>query len=206
MNESTFDDLPDPAKTSLEDYLTATAKRARAIWKQHHPGRNVQTGRPSQRLIIVEACERLAKQRQNDFSNLTLGKIVQIISGGFPATSKNISGTTLSKHAREWLVEGLISKRFSLDQLPVGLAPYLFKSQNSFALLRWIVCWGAICREQPEVQKWVKEKLGMLPPELPHEVLPEKFKKRYKNWESQYDQWVLGGLLKAQKKPRSSPR
>ncbi len=205
MNESTFDDLPDPAKTSLEDYLTATTKRARAIWKQHHPNRNVQTGRPSQRSTIVEACERLANQRQNDFSNLTLGKIAQKISERLPATSKTISGTTISKHAREWLVEGLISKRFSLDQLPVGLTPYLFKSQNSFALLRWIVCWGAICREQPEVQKWVKEKLGMLPPELPHEVLPEKFTKRYKNWESQYDQWVLGGLLKAQNDRRSSP-
>lgn len=206
MNEPTFDDLPDPAKTSLEDFLKAASRRARAIWKQHHPGRPIHMGRPSQRLIIIEACERLAKQKQNDFSHLTLGKIVQILSERLSATTKNISGTTLSKHAREWLVEGLISERFSLDQLPLGLTPYLFKSQNSFAMLRWIVCWGAICREQPEVQKWVKEKMGMLPPELPHEVLPKKFTKRYKNWESQYDQWVLGGLLKAQNERRSFPR
>ncbi len=201
MNDPTFDDLPDPSKTSLEDFLKATAKRARAIWKKHNPDSSARLGRPSERLKIFNACERLAKQKRNDFSRMSLNQIAQIISRDFPETEKNIC-ETIKTHAKKWLVDGWSTKRFDLDQLPLGLAPYLIKSQKDFADIRWLLCWGAICEEQPEVMEWVKRKkceLGAMPPELPHEVLPKEFTKRYQNWESQYYQWIMGGLLRAQK-------
>ncbi len=166
-------------------------------WRRDNEPSTRSRGRPSLKDHVFEACKRtqrgMARRKKT-----TLHEWYRTIEGDLRARGIELSVPTRKKFIREWM-----SAHLSIDRLPEGIGPFLINTNHDYTTIRWIVLWGGLCQQFPEVQPWLKQyKLqhGLDLRALPHEILPPALQDKINNRSDfplgprLYDHLVRGSL------------
>ena len=139
-----------------------------ARWRRDNLTRS--RGRPSEKDRVVAACTRIQGKMRRQ-KKATLGDWYEAVAEELQFHGLALSVPTIKKFTRPWMCTYL-----PLTAQPVEIGPYLINAQKDFSGVQWILIWGALCEEFPDVQRWLKDRQRQSVPllgELPHAILPK---------------------------------
>lgn len=171
-------------------------------WRAANPRGNRARGRPNAQCVVYAACTRIQKRLLK--KHATLSEWYRAVENDLKRRSITLSRPTKTAFVRQWLKSHL-----PIDAVPDGLGPYLINTQREFSTVQWVLLWGSLCRQFPDVQVWLsnyKHQHGTMAGALPHDILPPQLQAKLKTYfdvplgPRLYDDLVRKALRKATEK------
>lgn len=160
--------LQDMSARQLATLKAEACAALEARWRRDNRPSPRSRGRPSHKDQVVAACVRIQGQLRR--KKASLGNWYKAVSKELRSHGIALSAPTIKKFTKGWMSEHL-----PFDALPEGIGPSLINAQQEFSAVRWILIWGGLCEQFPDVRKWLTDytrESGESPSALPHAILP----------------------------------